>query len=529
MESLRSSAMQSLCLASLLVAATLGAGIDSTRWYGRSVYFVVTDRFAKSADADDASGPCEGKEWCGGTFRGVTRKLDYIQGMGFDAIWITPIVKQVDWRDNWNGTGYHGYWAADFFSIDPHLGTEDDLLALKRACEKRGMLLMVDIVANHVGPIHSMDQVRQLGEGLNAPSMEQFHTLGRRADQSLASYIEHPVTMQDAGECWPDYNFAGGCNYSVILDGWFGDLADLRQEDAKTHDYLLRWVQWLVEKYEVDGFRLDTALYIPKWFLEKFQEAAGRYMVGEVVTYNFTVHRSFADALTGILNFPVTEHTKRIFSENGSMSDLQGLLATSATMGYPDPHLLGNFIDNHDNERFLHNHSGDVSQLKNGLTWTLLYHGLPIVYYGTEQVEVSNAADNRRSMWPHYGSTELYSFLAQLNKVRRDSGLGPGGQYVQTHAKVVTSTKKCLAFVRGDILAVLTNAGKGGQSCRLCFAPAALPAPWSEACKRGSDVPTAVIGDVPRSACSERSLCVESGKDGTPAVFTLPALKTLFT
>ena len=151
-------------LAALAAAASAWAPAASPasawagKWAGRSIYFVVTDRFAKSADHQDDDAPCSGREWCGGTLRGVTRKLDYIRGMGFDAIWITPIVKQVEWRDKYNGTAYHGYWASDFEQLDEHLGTEEDLRALKRGLEARGMLLMLDVVVNHVGPIHNLGQ-----------------------------------------------------------------------------------------------------------------------------------------------------------------------------------------------------------------------------------------------------------------------------------------------------------------------------------------------------------------------------------
>ena len=87
----------------------------------------MIDRFSKSPGAE-GSAACEGKEqWCGGTLKGVQSKLDYIRQMGFDAIWITPVVEQVPWRDHWNGTGYHGYWARDFHKIDPHFGTAEDL------------------------------------------------------------------------------------------------------------------------------------------------------------------------------------------------------------------------------------------------------------------------------------------------------------------------------------------------------------------------------------------------------------------
>merc|ERR1711959_61876 len=147
------------------------------------------------------------------------------------------------------------------------------------------------------------------------------------------------------------------------------------------------------------------------------------------------MHRSFTPPLSGLLNFPITEKLKGIFSRNGSMTDLHSLLIEQNAADYPDLNLLGNFLDNHDNERFLHNHSGDLHQLRNGLTWTMLYHGLPIIYYGTEQVEVSNQQDDRTSMWPHYGMTDLYKFLTELNALRKNFGFGPLGRDVRTPAE----------------------------------------------------------------------------------------------
>ena len=77
----------------LACAARFAVGIQ---WQGRSIYFVLTDRFSKPGDD---SVPCEGRDWCGGTILGIVDRLDYIQGMGFDAIWITPPVRQVPWKD----------------------------------------------------------------------------------------------------------------------------------------------------------------------------------------------------------------------------------------------------------------------------------------------------------------------------------------------------------------------------------------------------------------------------------------------
>jgi alpha-amylase len=88
---------------SLCAAATLGVveAADKDAWRSRAVYQVLTDRFAK----EGGGGACgDLSNYCGGTYKGMIEHLDYIEGMGFDAIWISPVV------DNW-ANGYHGYWA----------------------------------------------------------------------------------------------------------------------------------------------------------------------------------------------------------------------------------------------------------------------------------------------------------------------------------------------------------------------------------------------------------------------------------
>jgi len=509
-----------ICLFLVLGVCVLSE-INTSKWHGRSVYFVFTDRFAKSDDAGDFDEKCDGKaQWCGGTLQGIIRKLDYIHGMGFDAIWIAPPVKQVDWLDNYNGTAYHGYWASDFFQIDPHVGTEDDLVALKQECQKRGMLLMVDIVANHVGPIHSVAQVKQLGARLNSATGGQFHQLGRRPDQSLESYIQAPTNELDAGsDCWPYYNFEGDCDHTIILEGWFGDLADLNQDDPATREYLLEWIDYMTRKYDIDGYRLDTALYMSMDFLREFQQASDRYMIGEVVTYNMSLHRSFAEsALTGLLNFPITLHLKHIFSSDGNMVDLQTLLEEQDASAYPDPHLLGNFVDNHDGERFLHNHSGSVTDLMNGLAWTMLYHGLPIIYYGTEQPDVSNQSDERTSMWPaHFGRTALSEHITQLNGLRKQYGLAAGGSDATEMAVIVHSSEHHLAFVRGKLMVLVANAGAGLHE-RMCIQPSQLPGRWSGICS--TEHPLVVLGQTSVKFCEDGLVCLSSN-NAMPVVFAL--------
>ena len=111
-------------------------------WKPRSIYQLLTDRFARSSD----TGSCVYSQYCGGDYKGLISKLDYIQGMGFDAIWVSPII------ENTEGS-YHGYHFTNLYNLNTHFGTEEDFKALVTECHKRDIWVMVDVVANHAGPV----------------------------------------------------------------------------------------------------------------------------------------------------------------------------------------------------------------------------------------------------------------------------------------------------------------------------------------------------------------------------------------
>jgi alpha-amylase len=88
---------------------------------------------------------CPYGAYCGGSFYGIVDKLDYIQGMGFDAIWISPVVANT-------ACGYHGYWTQYLHKINEHFGGEKGLKTFVDEAHKRGIAVMFDSVVNHVGP-----------------------------------------------------------------------------------------------------------------------------------------------------------------------------------------------------------------------------------------------------------------------------------------------------------------------------------------------------------------------------------------
>ena len=124
---------------------------DTNYWKSRAVYQILTDRFAKPTGNND--GACTDlSNYCGGTWKGIQNNLDYIAGMGFDAIWITPVVDNLD-------NGYHGYWATNFYKADEHL-VSDNLSVSDYTAKMREHALksVFDIVANHGTPSFTMQK-----------------------------------------------------------------------------------------------------------------------------------------------------------------------------------------------------------------------------------------------------------------------------------------------------------------------------------------------------------------------------------
>ena len=102
---------------------------------------ILTDRFARDSSNPSATSCSDLRQYCGGTFKGIKENLDYIQGLGVNAIWISPIPQQTD--TPWHG--YHGYWQENIYNINSHYGTEKDLKELIDACHERDIWVMLDV------------------------------------------------------------------------------------------------------------------------------------------------------------------------------------------------------------------------------------------------------------------------------------------------------------------------------------------------------------------------------------------------
>ncbi|KAJ2980566.1 hypothetical protein NUW58_g6913 [Xylaria curta] len=424
--------------------AALGAiathALSTNEWTKQSIYQLLTDRFART---DGSTNGCNDfRSYCGGTWQGIIKKLDYIQNMGFTAIWISPVVKNIDTYTAY-GLPYHGYWALDFYSVNQHFGTPDDLKQLSTELHKRGMYLMVDIVVNHYGVDSSPYNV----------DYGQFKPFNR-ADRF------HPY-------CPINYN-----DGNSVVKCWIGDtkvpLPDIKTEDSGVRDTLNAWIRDLVSTYGIDGLRIDTLKHVEKDFFPGFGNAAGCYLIGEAFDGDPGIYPDWLRYISGAMNYPAYYWLTNAFkSTSASMTELVNGL--NQMKGMVQTKVLGSFIENHDNPRFPAL-TGDIALAKNAIAATMMMDGIPIIYQGQEHhYRGRDDPDNREPLWTSQYSTdsELYKAIQKLNQVR-NRAIAADPKYVDYQAWPVSPHSRAIVLRKGfpgaQIVSVQTNIGSNGQS-----------------------------------------------------------------
>ena len=398
--------MRPIALLILFLLSTSISGKSKEEWKSRSIYQILTDRFARTSD----TGYCNYSQYCGGNYQGIINKLDYIKGMGFDAIWISPIV------ENTEGS-YHGYHLTNLYNLNYHFGSEDDFKALITACHNKDIWVMVDVVANHVGPI-----------GTDYSKITPFN---------LAEHYHDYCDINDWTDQWQIEN----CRLS--------GLPDLKQENDWVTQQLLNWISDLISKYNIDGIRIDTIMEVPKWFWDKFRSSAGVFQIGEAFNGDIGYVADYQNHLDSVFNYPLYYTIESSFC--GSFYNLEGYWFNSRPK-YPAPEYTATFVENHDNPRFL-NRCNDRGKFTNAVVFSLLWEGVPVFYYGGEQYySGGNDPNNREPLWDNYNTgTDIYRIIGIVNALRKSVSIW-NLNIVQRYAD-----DNFYAFTRGNILACFSN------------------------------------------------------------------------
>lgn len=296
-----------LAATALLSLAGLGSGASLDEWRSRSIYQVMTDRFAPSVDIPFYLGSCHTElgVYCGGTWRGIKDNLDYIQGMNFDAIWISPIVAQLP-QVTADGSSYAGYWQQDLFTLNSKYGTIDDLHELMDEVHKRGMLFMMDVIVNHMAYSGAVPDI-------------EYSVLNPFNDKDYY----HPY-------CEMDYS---ADNMTALQQCWLGSyyipLVDLATDHDEVRDMFSDWISQMATNHSFDGLRIDAGANVDPDFFPGFMEAADMFATAEVYLSNETLACEWQETIPSLINYPLYWPLTAAFeSKDGSMSDLVDMMSS---------------------------------------------------------------------------------------------------------------------------------------------------------------------------------------------------------
>jgi cyclomaltodextrinase len=355
------------------------------------IYQIFIDRFATTGGVPFAE-PGTRSGFYGGTLRGVVERLDHIIGLGVTCIWLSPLFPS---------PSHHGYDATDFDSVEPRLGTMDDLRDLLAAAHEAGLRVILDLAVNHVSSDHPA-----------------FVRAQADRDSPYADWF----TFTD----WPDQylSFFGVRDHPQI------DSDDPGARDAMI-DSARRWLE-----LGVDGFRCDYAQGPSHAFWSAFRAAtrqvrADSATIGEVVETP-AVQRSLVGRLDGCLDFVLNQSLRRFFAfgEIGP-SEFDAFLRRHLAF-FDGDLVMPSFLDNHDMNRFGWIVGGDLRRLRLAALCQFTLPHPPVVYYGTE-VGLSQIRDVRDPdgsghpeesrlpmLWGEDRDGDLLDFYRRLIRLRRD-------------------------------------------------------------------------------------------------------------
>ncbi|RKD85135.1 glycoside hydrolase family 13 protein [Mangrovibacterium diazotrophicum] len=347
------------------------------------IYLITPDRFANGNPGNDAvegmkeqpsRADKDGRH--GGDLQGIVDHLDYIQDLGFTAVWLNPVLE-----NNMTKTSYHGYSTTDFYKVDPRYGSNDEYLELSKDLKKRGMKLIMDMIFNHCGSEHWwMDDMPMHDWINNYPNWKV--TSHRR------------TVNQDP--------HASEADKKAMSDGWFVEsMPDLNQRNPFMATYLIQNSIWWIEYVGLDGIRQDTWPYPDKhmmadWTKRVLEEYPNFNIVGEEWSMNpATVSYwqkgkvnsdGYECYLPSLMDFPLQNAASRAMNhaEDFDYGMIELYEALSNDYQYSDAGNLVVFPDNHDMSRFYTQVGEDVNKLKLGVAYFLTTRGIPQIYYGTE-------------------------------------------------------------------------------------------------------------------------------------------------
>ncbi|MFC1996128.1 alpha-amylase family glycosyl hydrolase [Chloroflexota bacterium] len=476
------------------------------------IYFVLPDRF-DDGDPDNNTGgditggvldhgymPEDKGYYHGGDLAGLQGKLDYLESLGVTAIWMTPQFTnrpvQGDGTIQGSSAAYHGYWQIDYTQIDPHFGTNDDLVSFIEDAHSRDMKVFFDIVINHTGDSITYDEgifiyrnktifpykdaagyifddrdyvgtnsFPDLDQGISFP-YTPIYASAEDASAKKPDWLNNPIYYHNRG----DSTFEGE---SSLYGDFFG-LDDLFTEHPEVVTGMIDIHKNMITEFGIDGFRVDTVKHVNDEFWEAFVPAiqdhaaslgeSDFFIFGEVFsddpryTSRFTTELPFPSLLDFGFNRAATDFATR----NQSTEKLSDFFESDDYYIDEDSNAYGlvKFIGNHDIGRFgaaidNRNPGADdaerVSRAELGVALSYFSRGIPLLYYGDEQGFTGDGGDKnaRQDMMPSQVLSYNDDDLIGTSNTTEDANFNTAHILYQIFSDLIQIRKDHLALRQG--------------------------------------------------------------------------------
>lgn len=467
-------------------------------WRDKWIYFLMVDRFNNPASPprhmphDDDFG-----EFQGGTIKGIQEKLGYLQSLGAQAIWMTPVLKNCRYLKE----SYHGYGVQDFLSIDPRFGTEDELIALIDEAHARDMYVIFDVIINHAGDVfeYYIDG-RHVHEAPFRESEYEIRWHGKdgtpnpdwkNAPPDIPESVDPDAAIFPSDIRRNEYfrRKGDGLDGRSELHGDFRSLKEFKTEhrvfDAQHGDYypvrdsLIKIYQYIIARFDIDGLRIDTLKHVERDFSRVFGNAMREFALsigkknfftfGETADSDEKIARytgrfgNDRDDLMGVdaaLDFPLfyaLSHVLKGFRSPETLARMyehrkdlhrgmsgQGVMYSSHGEA---SRFFVTFLDNHDqHRRFYHSappeeHAYDA-QVSMGVGCLFTLQGIPCLYYGTEQgLHGMGGSDRsvREALWGKPGAFDTdHPFFRAVREVSSVRAARPALRYGRQYFRQVS-------------------------------------------------------------------------------------------
>lgn len=373
---------------------------DVPEWFKTAVvYNIFPDSFAsakcelkkKSGEACLEDGRiCRQKR--GGTIKGITENLDYIQAMGFTCLYLNPVFAAGE---------YHKYDVMDYYHIDPSMGTEEDFRRLVEALHERGMKIIIDGVFNHCSwDFFAFRDVVEKGSA--SRYCKWFY------------HLEFPVERPESEEEIPKYTcFA-----------YERRMPKLNTSDREVQMYFADVGAYWIREYQADGWRLDVANEIDRNFWRNFRAAVKRenpdaVLIGEVWENAETWLRG--DAFDSVMNYDFRRICKEYLASQKPDARMAAYGFEQMRLRYPTNIAYGqlNLLDSHDVPRFLSLCEGDIARWRLACILLMLMPGAASLFYGDEQEIAGVSESEYRSGMDWNAKGSQCGFVGSLTEIRK--------------------------------------------------------------------------------------------------------------